>query len=29
MMLHWCDAMDVYCRDNLELILMVGPYWAG
>jgi hypothetical protein len=22
MMLHWCDAMDVHWKDNLELILM-------
>jgi hypothetical protein len=24
-MLDWCDAMDMQCKDKLELILLVGP----
>ena len=25
-MLDWCDAMDIQCKDTLELILLVGPF---
>ena len=25
-MLDWCDAMDMHWKDNLELILLVGPF---
>ena len=27
MMFDRCDAMDMHWKDNLELILLVGPFW--